>query len=849
MSINRELNSENILNAPPEYSKASDQYQYMRRGGTPYISKYRKGLKTYHKLLKSELSQAHNRDGGINNWKSLGPLNIGGRARALTLDPDHTGHLFIGTAGGGMWKSTTNANSWTKVNLPQSALTVTDIVFDPFDSDNMYATTGEWRNGVELPGIGVIKSTDRGTTWEILPTPANDNFYWLTKILAHPTENGTYYVAGSDAEVTKYDSDLNHDGYVYKTIDGGNSWTKVLTTSSEVVSDLVMDQDNPDEFLIGTRNGAFITYDDFNTTESLVSLGCNVPEGMTNGRAQIAMCAQDEDILYLSRNLRIVSSGTYVHQLWKSDDNGTNWILKATSTGNNGDTNPMSRVGNWSHAILVDPYDCNRVLVGGQNLWKYRDNLLQITRISDWTNDIGGNKCGNNNSIHADQHLIVPAHGYNGTSNNKMFIANDGGIYGSNDIWSATIGSGWWAYNTGLITTQFYGGDISYDGNITVAGSHDNSYSFDINNSNGLKSWEVFSTGDGGYCRIDKDQNFIFSTTQLGSLYRSTDLGANFCNIVQFESKGQYTCVSGCPFTQFSDTPLFIAPFEMHTDDYSHIYLGSKILRRSTNSGFHWNDISPTFSSHISTIGTSHDNTDHLYVGTIDGYIYETLSPNTTANSWSDKYDHPNMGSIVTDIAVHKQNSNHIAAVTGGYKTSNIHINLTGHYSDWEDYDLGFEMHIESVTWHPQVNGWLYVATDVGVFASENYGQTWNVLPLFDKNEGPVHSRVTELFWQGNGSEDYPYRLCVTTFGNGMWCTETPIRKSYFVDKDCNPCGTGSLNRPYQTFLEAFAAAGSGSRIIFIGDGIYDEIPSSILLSNRIEILRSGPSGGTVVIR
>lgn len=151
-------------------------------------------------------------DGGIWSWEWLGPGNIGGRVRTVCFRSDST--FFVGSAGGGIWRTTNAGASWSPINDFLPSLAVTSIVLDPTNIDRMYAATGEgFGNGDALPGAGVFRSTDGGNSWAQLPATAGWQF--TNRLAHHPTIANLVFAAEATG--------------IWRTSDGGNNWTQVLT--------------------------------------------------------------------------------------------------------------------------------------------------------------------------------------------------------------------------------------------------------------------------------------------------------------------------------------------------------------------------------------------------------------------------------------------------------------------------------------------------------------------------------------------------------------------------------------------------------------------------------------------
>ena len=152
----------------------------------------------------------------------------------------------------------------------------------------------------------------------------------------------------------------------------------------------------------------------------------------------------------------------------------------------------------------------------------------------------------------------------------------------------------------------------------------------------------------------------------------------------------------------------------------------------------------------------------------------------------------------------------------GGYEDENIWYTEDGGIN-WEERSDGIPaLHINTIVWHPDIGGWLYVGTDMGVMASENSGQSWNVKPSNGKSDGPAMVEVTHLQFTENNSFG-AHGLVATTYGRGIWRTEFVIRKNIHIDEDCVACGHGTPAEPFEMIQEAVDRQAHGQEWTFDG--------------------------------
>ena len=795
------------------------------------------------------------RDAGINSWEDLGPKNVGGRIRAIAINPTNSNEIFIGSVSGGIWKSSDGGTNWVESTPAPLAYPVTSLAIDPVNPDNIYASTGEYTGtylswntipNVNLawanpPGVGILKSNDGGLSWDVTTSP-DTSFLWLNKVIINPLDPDILYTVGSTADSNQ--TAASDRRAVFRSNDAGDTWTQLWGggTVPEHVMDIEINPNDTSELLIGTISNAYISNNSGIAASWTSLLGSapliTTPGSLTGRRCELAYCQSTPSTIFV---LRYLTGANNTSQLWQTTNGGANWALRSTTTGG-ANASVLGGQGNYDNTIWVDPSNCNQAIMGGINLWKWSNSNL--TRISQWQDDIGGNNApnGNDNSVHADHHIIVPDPNYDGSSNTRVYFGNDGGIYKSDTIWGATTNSGWLALNTELNITQFYGVDVSRTGDTLVGGTQDNSYCTFRQGDGDPQFWEVFSTGDGAHCAIKKSNpEIIYTSTQNANCYKSTDGGDSFCHMLSLSNASLLT---SCPRRVFNQNPLFIAPLEMDPNDDETLYSGGQGLMQSKDEGANWSSIFTT-TDRISTIEIAKGDTNNIWVGLRNGDIWQTTNGGTP---WSqvDAAIMPN--NIVTDLAINPNNHNEVLATFGsGFNSIAVWYTDDGG-STWTDRSPNFDTRVYCATWHPQVSNWVYIGTAFGILASEDDGVNWNITPLFSgNNDGPVFTAVTELVWQGDGSTAHPYHLVAATYGRGAWRTEFPIRSKYYVDKNCSPCGLGTFSQPYATFKEALEVAGNGTEIIFLSGGTYNEIPAEILIQRRIKISLAASSTPVII--
>jgi photosystem II stability/assembly factor-like uncharacterized protein len=754
-------------------------------------------------------------DAGIWDWEWLGPGNIGGRIRALLIHPTDPNIMWAGAAGGGIWKSTNGGSWWDPIADFLPSITIASLAMDPTNPLILYAGTGELvgSNGqnetagsISVPsGAGIFKSTNGGTTWFQLTSTSGSVFTYVSELAHHPA------IAGHLLAATF--------GGIYATTNGGSDWTRILTPSfGEPARDVKYNPTNPATIMAGTTTDAYLSTNG-GISWTRQTTGSSGKIEARPGRCEIAFALTSTNTIYVSAGEGDGDMMGTQDTIWRSTNGGIAWYA-----WENTNADP------WSNVIWVSPTDPNLVVWGGfGDLFRSTNAgaTFQGVRISDWRCYHEGRDPGDcpGQSAHGDQHVLVSHPGYNGTSNRAVFVGNDGGVQQAGDIRTVSLTSGWSNLANNLGVTQFFGGAAAADGSIIVGGSQDNS-TMHYRPASGAQGWTQPITGDGLWTAVDfNNPSRVFFTYPNLFIMRSTNGGSAY-NLI----------VNGLDDTGAARS-LWGAPFVMDPNNPSVLVAGGRRIWRTTNSGNSWEQIrsSVTGNPGCSAIEIAKNNTNVIWVGYDNGTVSYTTD---LGSSWTNAST-PSTGRFVTDIAVNPFAFNEVIVTVGGYSADNVWLSSNAGVT-WEDrtgsapYDLP-EVQVGSVRYHPLQPEWIYVGTDLGVFASEDKGLHWSVTPRYASNDGPVNVEVDELFWQGTTY------LIAATHGRGMFRCK-PLNIVY-VDKNYTGPEDGSEFRPFNSVTEAFAAYGPGALISVKGE-TYDEPPTIL---NKRGTVRA--TGGTVQIR
>jgi len=546
--------------------------------------------------------------------RSIGPALMGGRTTAIDGVVSNPKTIYVGTAGGGVWKSTTAGMTFEPVfdKHPQS---IGCLTIDQKNPETIWVGTGEsnMRNSVAV-GLGLYKSTDAGRNWSRVGL---ENSEHISKIVLHPNDSKIIYVAVPG----KLWSDSPDRG-LYKSSDGGKTWDKILYTDEKTgCADIIMDPRNPEvllasmwqfrrtpySFVSGGPGSALYKSTDGGKNWRKLNADNGLPAGEI-GRIALALAPSAPDNM-----LAIVESDKT--SLLISADGGESW--KYQSANSNVTARPF-----YFSTIVVDPKDPKRV---------YRPAF-----VFSYSTDGGYSFSEASNAggwVHSDHHALW----INPNSTNHMYLGTDGGVYMSLDQ-----GVTWSHLNT-LPISQFYHVQVDNQSPYNVYGGlQDNgSWRGPSQSSGGIENrdWESVGGGDGFWVQPDaEDPSIIFSESQ-GGLVSKMNMRTNQSQMVQpqkVKGEDKYRWNWNTPIVKGEKNP-------------KTLYMGAQYLFKSDDRGYSWQRISPDLTTNdpikqkqaesggvtvdntsaenhctIFSIGTSPLDENLIFVGTDDGNIQVT---------------------------------------------------------------------------------------------------------------------------------------------------------------------------------------------------------------------------------
>lgn len=668
-------------------------------------------------------------------WESIGPDNVGGRVLALALDPDSANVLWAGSASGGLWRSRTGgagADAWDYVNTGFNVLSVSTIAINPLNRNEMYIGTGEI-SGYDLGlvgtpgarttyGLGVVKSTDRGSTWTAT------GLTWLfsqnrsvQKVIINPKNPKTVFAATSEG--------------TYRSLNGGTTFTQVDPTL--MAMDVAINHIDTTIVYIacGQRNTAPNSglYKSTNGGTSFVKMAGGLPA--TNiGRTSLAVAPSDPNTVYAS----IANASNHsLLGLYRTTNSGTAWELMST-------VNYLSGQGWYNNIVAVHPTNPAIVIGAGLDAYKSSTSGSNLVQKSFWYKGVegvvppGGTEGSDNTYAHADHHAII----FDPANPSRVFFGNDGGIFESTDGGESFVGR-----NGGFVTTQFYNGfaNAVTDSMIALGGLQDNGT---VKFQGGM-SWNKVYGGDGGWCAVDPtNPNILYEEYVNLSISKSTDGGLNWNNIFNPAS---------------TDSANFIAPFVLSPSNSQILYAGAELIHKSTNAGATWfatNSNTPLNSVSAACLAVSFTSPDTVIAGTGKRahMLFELFYTTNGGTSWT-KSAAGTPNRYPTDISFDPSDSRVAYATFSGYGTPHVYKS-TNAGANWTNISANLpDLPVQSVCVDPLNPSDIYLGTDLGVYRTTNGGTSWE--PWFD---GMPYAMVLDVSVSVKDR-----RLRAATFGNGVY--------------------------------------------------------------------------------
>ncbi|MBL7990824.1 MAG: T9SS type A sorting domain-containing protein [Candidatus Kapabacteria bacterium] len=638
-------------------------------------------------------------------WSPRGPMNVGGRVRALALDVENENIILAGAASGGMWRSTDGGTSWTRTTVLSDISSVTTVAQDrrPGKRNVWYYGTGEFRGSdvrgaTKLFGDGIFKSTDGGKSWSRLASTVRNqphlfasDFSFINKIVTDPTKTEDVVYAATY-------------GGIYRSANGGETWTAVLggnTADSQNRanwSDVVITSTGVLYAAISSSGiaatnpvfGIFRSTDGINWTNITMP---DVPDRL--GRINLGIAPSNENVMYVIAQTPGVgfrpasSKGEAGHSFWKyTYHSGDGSGLTGGSWFNRSDNLPGlqavgGRTGNYDSQegydmyVRVKPDNENIVFLGGSEIYRSTNGFLtdlNTQKVAGY--EFSGKSFALSPNQYVDQHELI----FLPSNPNAAFTGNDGGVRRTDNIMAASEDIEWKILNNGFVSTQFYtiAIDFATPGDNTLLGGLQDQATYTTESNQATTAWDRVGSGDGSFCAIADKKSAIYYSTQNGTTNRV--MGSRVARIDPIEGKDY----------------MFINPFILDPNNNNVMYMaGGRDLWRNENlsaipaaleRGERYDRVQGWTAAaeaipqgKISAFGASHGTNTRLFFGTSVGQVFvvENAQSGTMTPTEVTSVIFPQKG-FITGIAVNPANADQAIVVFSNYSVSPLFYTSDG---------------------------------------------------------------------------------------------------------------------------------------------------------------------------
>lgn len=500
--------------------------------------------------------------------RNIGPGGMSGRVTAIDVVETNPEIMYVGTASGGIWKSTSGGIKWKPIFEKELTASIGAVAIQQSNPSVIWAGTGEGnpRNSLN-GGFGIYKSLDAGKTWKAMGLEKTRHIH---RVIIHPTNPDIVYVGAIGSPWGEH-----KERGVYKTIDGGKTWKQILFNNIKTgAADLIMDPSNPNKLIAamwehkrdpwffksgGKGSGMYITHDGGENWKRITEKD-GFPKGEL-GRIGVAIAPNNPEVIYALVEAK-------KNALYKSEDGGFKWKK----------INDKPGIGNrpfYYSEIYVDPQNENRLYTVFTYINVSQDGGKSFKQLMP--------AYGVDNGVHPDHHAwwIHPKNG------KFMIDGNDGGLNITKD------GGKSWRFIGNLPVAQFYHINVDNEYPYNVYGGMQDNGSWRgpayVWKAQGIRNsyWQEISFGDGFDVVPDKDDSrYGWTMSQQGSVSRYDYKTGNNYNVKPTHKDANVKL-------RFNwNSAINIDPF-----DNSTIYFGSQFVHKSTDKGLTWEVISPDLST------------------------------------------------------------------------------------------------------------------------------------------------------------------------------------------------------------------------------------------------------------
>jgi photosystem II stability/assembly factor-like uncharacterized protein len=700
--------------------------------------------------------------------RPIGPAVTGGRIHDIEALPNDPATIYVASASGGLWKTTNKGTTWTPLFQDQAVSTFGDVTIAPSNPEIVWVGTGEQNNRQSSSwGNGVYRSRDGGRSWTHLGLEETRH---VGRIRVHPRNPDVAYVAALGNLWA-----ASADRGVFKTSDGGKSWQKVLFVNDVTgVVDLAMDSSNPDTLYaaayqrlrqpFGFNGGGPGSgiYKTIDGGRTWRQLTNGIPSG-DKGRIGIALSASNPRVL----SATIETGNPDTQGTYRTEDGGETWTR----------VNPLNpRPMYYSH-IYIDPREERRVYVLGTNSYRSEDGGRKFDEIAfSPTYDVG---------VHRDHHALW----INPGDTRHLYLGTDGGFYESWDRGET------WTKIDNLTLAQFYAIGVDMREPYYVYGGLQDNHSWMVPSATrhwaGIlrEDWKQIGFSDGMFQQPDPTSHrYVYSNATSGSLTRVDAETGDILSIRPTPPAGE------SPYRFYWTTPSLVSQHDPQV-----VYFGGNRLFISRDRGLTWDrtdDLSRridretlpimgvvgkairlsrhdgvgAFSTAV-TVAESPVDASILWVGFDDGNVQVSQDGGATWTEVSRNVRGLPDGTFVSRIVASNAGVGVAYATFDGHRSGDFkpYVYRTRDFGrSWEPLMNGLPSgSVNVIREHPKNTNLLFVGTEHALYVSVDAGTSWvrftAGLPTTLYWDVVIHPRDNDLV--------------IGTHGRGVWIVDdiTPL--------------------------------------------------------------------------
>ena len=650
-------------------------------------------------------------------WRAMGPKFAGGRIEAVDTPRGDLKTIYAAVGSGGLWKTVNTGLTWKPIFTQESTFAIGDVTVAPSNPNTVWVGTGECHlGGHSFDGTGVFKSVDAGETWTNMGLHDSKR---ISKIVVDPNDENIVYVGVlGDAGRTPG----NKDG-VYKTVDGGKSFTRILERGRSGVIDLVMAPDNPERLYAATwsrtQDGVSEIHRSDDSGENWTRLGDGLLQRKV-GRIALDVCASQPETVYalmVDHSKPEAAKRKPGSLLFRSDDGGDNW--KQTHEG------VVPTYVGWDFCDLrVAADNPDQVFVGGLRLIRSLDGGKTFIDHGGFDrNTVDGSVFRLHDYQGVGLHLDVHEVWTDPENPDRLMLGNDGGLLVSWDRGDT------WLHLNNLPIAEFYCIHLDNEQPFRIWGGTQDNASFvgpaTARHENGKEDlWEqVFldpwSGGDGFETFPDpNDPTVFYFSQQNGDLKRGT-LG---------DIRSSKRIKPGSNRDTKHDFEWWTPFFASRHSESTVLYCASQFVMKSDNRGDNWKKISPNLDGRpLRKLSESPLEPKRLVAGG-RARVYFTSDGGQNWQRRNEGLDKGGISALYTSH--HDPETVYVSMKESPSRGSASLLYVTDDFGKtWQSISSGLPHEtVYSIAEDPKTKGLLFVGTELGVYASTDRGKTWSSL-------------------------------------------------------------------------------------------------------------------------